>query len=936
MGQTQSTQNPSKLYQRGTETINLDVLNNDAATALQYRLSTSKLNDKQKKEVSDAYNALLQGINNGTVTYKPEGGFDNSIGLTNSTDNDFDAAGIAAGILGTLLRNQEVYQAPATKKSESGWKGSSSIKKEIANYIFGDNNGNIEDFINLDYDPQTKKIQGNSKRSKKLQDALNHVISNFDQLFPALDNDIKSPYISNLQNAIVALNEGLTPNEYLEISKITGISNLQDLFGDVNLQQNITAQSDALAYDNDFNTAYNTYIRTYHPRINSPLKSRPTRVDTTTKYSSEDMARLQKALRGLSKENLFKLIFKGLQSNPIGKDLNNVAQIIHTFRGIPSFNNEVIVATALELGRNNNYFYQFSPSSNNYFIPFQHNTLDSRNVGLIYQINPNGKHKITEMEKNDIPFFQEKWKQDFLKAISSNKQGGVLIQKFNTGNKVNTTYNPNTYSWDAIIYNNPAFKDVLTTINNTNYLTINELQNKFKTSKIGGNQDSPNIDYNQDVFDYQKKFNDLLGILNTRAIEQAIQNGIINRKGNTGDNASGNYADGYSGAITNLRHLGTSDHSDYLSDMNQILNANGMEAYINDDTQMINFRPMAENASQETDQSSKTEDSKPTDQDSKTEGSKIPGNVSEKEDVQVKDSESESKSLLETLLPLSISTPKSNLWEELIPEGLNATRFVSSLISNKRIEDTILPSLKPVLQNTYERYSPVTDNFGLVQHTNKQAANTLSTISKPFTSNAALASARLLDGLRQAQQAKTQAYLANDQEIKQSQAQALARQEDKMARRSDIDNKNRKASNLNNKTIASLKASRIKQDFNSINEFLGDLQSKWASKLQESRERSNQFAENLISSQTQDWLSQVIEPAEAARSTWERSPGNELKDISEWGEYQNYVKFKREANKIASDIINSALAKRYGWNYKSQYNSDNLKLFNWNNRRSIL
>lgn len=62
--------------------------------------------------------------------------------------------------------------------------------------------------------------------------------------------------------------------------------------------------------------------------------------------------------------------------------------------------------------------------------------------------------------------------------------------------------------------------------------------------------------------------------------------------GNTGDNAAGNWADGYAGAMTNLRHLGTRDDVGRIEEMNRILNQNGLEAFLNEETGMINYRPL--------------------------------------------------------------------------------------------------------------------------------------------------------------------------------------------------------------------------------------------------------------------------------------------------------------------------------------------------------
>lgn len=43
--------------------------------------------------------------------------------------------------------------------------------------------------------------------------------------------------------------------------------------------------------------------------------------------------------------------------------------------------------------------------------------------------------------------------------------------------------------------------------------------------------------------------------------------------------------------MTNLRHLGTKDDVGRIEEMNKILNQNGLEAFLNEETGMINYRP---------------------------------------------------------------------------------------------------------------------------------------------------------------------------------------------------------------------------------------------------------------------------------------------------------------------------------------------------------
>jgi hypothetical protein len=56
--------------------------------------------------------------------------------------------------------------------------------------------------------------------------------------------------------------------------------------------------------------------------------------------------------------------------------------------------------------------------------------------------------------------------------------------------------------------------------------------------------------------------------------------------------------------------------------------------------------------------------------------------------------------------------PKSNKWNSWLLNSLGAGRLGLSLWSNNKITDVVDKSLKAVLKNPFEKYSPVTGDFG--------------------------------------------------------------------------------------------------------------------------------------------------------------------------------------------------------------------------------
>lgn len=174
-----------------------------------------------------------------------------------------------------------------------------------------------------------------------------------------------------------------------------------------------------------------------------------------------------------------------------------------------------------------------------------------------------------------------------------------------------------------------------------------------------------------------------------------------------------------------------------------------------------------------------------------------------------------------------------NLGTDLMGIG----RLFGSLRTNNRVHDTLMNSLKPVLRDTYERYSPVTGAFSEMQFRNRQAADLRRRAARPFTSDASLQLAGELDADRQARDLEYQGFLADDREIRRTQQEALARQEDNMKRRSDVANFNRASINQTNKERTELDAARLRNNWQSVDNYLSGVESRFRNRLSQRENR---------------------------------------------------------------------------------------------------
>lgn len=187
-----------------------------------------------------------------------------------------------------------------------------------------------------------------------------------------------------------------------------------------------------------------------------------------------------------------------------------------------------------------------------------------------------------------------------------------------------------------------------------------------------------------------------------------------------------------------------------------------------------------------------------------------------------------------------ISTIGTSL-KGIIPDLLATSRLANSIRTNNRVARTIRQSLNPVFKDTYERYSPVTGAFSEMQFRNRQAANVRKLAARPFTSDASLTLAGKLDANRQANDLEYQGFLADDKEIKRTQNEALLRQEDNMARRSEVANWNRASINQTNRERAQLEASRLKSNWGSWDNYLSGIETRLRTRQELNKDRDEKF-----------------------------------------------------------------------------------------------
>lgn len=171
--------------------------------------------EKNKDALNQAYNYMLDGIANGTVTIK-NGNFYTTD--QNILDNK-DIFGQVTYYLKSQLGKSEEYISPEEKRKVDF--SNDAFRKNFNNYVFNSDDFNLNDFVELDpLDEKTGK-RGTVNRINAIKEYLNQI--DFDRDFKNLDEPTKARYQKYIENAKKAISDNtISSNEYLDLSRLFG------------------------------------------------------------------------------------------------------------------------------------------------------------------------------------------------------------------------------------------------------------------------------------------------------------------------------------------------------------------------------------------------------------------------------------------------------------------------------------------------------------------------------------------------------------------------------------------------------------------------------------------------------------------------------------------------------------------------------------------
>lgn len=896
------------LYSWYGKKYDFDQLQKDADAGLESYISGLKRGEKDSDLFRRAYRDLMAGIKDGTITFN-NGRYVDSKGRylngqyydekgnkQTSNRKSKDYYGLMANYIFSRQGKSGEY-IPPEDKSKIKWDGNESIGKAVTRRIFNSDTWNDQDFLDLNEYDEDGKVKGVDNRYAKLSDAFSYVLNNFDNIFTGYSDEDTSDYKQYLNQAIQALNNNkIDAGDYLTLNKVTNSLNYRKMFSDKSIQ-------DSRGNDSPTNLTFYQWISQKHPKFSGTFHQSRS-LSSTKNYGQDTLNKVQQAVNSQSDEQLQKVIQDYIMDN--NYDFNSQPFMIDSFGNIdPMIDNGVGILNVLGALKQRGKLEGFGgDQSNLYYIPGTDSA--SRGTGWVYDSNSN---TISEMSQHDIPYWQQQFIQEWNSSRGGTdpadlyytqrygkffkKEGGII--KAQSGVKFS----------DSANYYTGVFQNQLPYIleqlkkNKDYYSYLNDMQDKHSDLYRSAGTDFQNVAYKSDLVgryqdDYKQgygdEFKDNKFGYNSMGIQNALANNMfsISGKRTSGDWEGKWTTDNLYSAITDFRRLlgRKGDFTDeQLSDITSQFKNAGYDLVLGNND-YYKLTPIEASPMQKTEVKSQPQ------------SPKEPTNSTE--------------------INPTITPPKSSsTWSmigQILPSATDIGRLGLHLWGDRKIYNELLPSLTPVLKQTFQTYSPVTGAFSEKQDRFRQAAELRRfAAQRPLTSDANLHLASLLESNKNATNLEHQGFMADDARIRETALQALARQEANKQRATQTANENRVAINQSNRERAQLKAAHIRNTTNNISQFIGD----YSNKLKSWMEQNKQFQLAADLENVENDYTKAQQDLRQYALNWQSQRGNESKPLSSMPSYNNYIQAANDLSIWKNAKEMEARAKAYGYKYSN-------------------
>lgn len=909
--QKKITENPSLYTIYGKEYKYSD-LEEAADRGLSEYLATLKRGSKDEALFREAYRNMMGGIKDGSIVYKDGRFVDSkgrgSIGWKNNNNRDKDYYGLVANYIYGKMGGGTPYSKSEETNGKIAWDGGKGVTTALLKRLYNSDKENLQDFIEIDKFDETTKSRPTASRAQELSGAYQYLLDNWDNLFTGYENSDKETYQGYLKSGIEALKDNtIDAGDYLALSRISDKLNYRGMFTD---QQALTNPSQEGDYTRGGYTPQSEFQKfvdwasTEFPIYSGRLRNY--NLNTNELYAADAVTALHEALKTLSDEDLRRIIKSSLYDRNYSiMGENAVRNAIPEGSTIRGYDNNLGISQALKVLKGRgvlNPMGQDNPEDNNlYYIG-----VDSDNyTGWIWD---DVNNSIQERRYYEIPYWRDKILNkyrasnggnasdtyQYLYSIYQNLKEGGVIKALTGTTLMNRHSGRGPIAEDLNQY--LALENTLANAQNKNkwngYYNISKMISDLKGMKgddkvwrFAGYRKNPdgsfitNPTYKMEgdssmgtaksVIDNP---DNIYGLTNEQLIEHLNQLEELG-KGLSWDLSNDDYTkQDYSAwndrfDQTGFNYFFGGDSNRFSKMGPSTFNRHALYEELKKDPEALKWVKFNNESGKwelnppgELDENGFPKVSDITANSAATVGTKDP--VTGK----VKVPELAPMAGKSTDINLTENNPsKPSDWkakafgilQDYMPEIMAASRLPLSIHTNNRVAKTIRPTLRAVLQDTYELQSPITGKLGEMQARNQQGADVrrIGRNTAASNSDATLgASAELAAGV-QATNLEHQGFLADDAEIVRTQGEALKRQEDNVARRSAIANANRAAINASAREMAQLEATRLNRNWQSIDNYLKGVEDTTRKKIAYKQYLQQQAAESALNTTYSDTVS---------------------------------------------------------------------------------
>lgn len=851
------------LYSFYGKQYNYNDLAQAADQGLNEYLMTLKRGEKDQADFRDAYSNIMAGIKDGTITFD-NGKFHDSQGrYTNSDKKNKDYYGLIANYIYGKMGKSDVYKKP-DDPSKIKW-GNDSVRTALMRQIFNSDSGNIKDFLELDQ--EKNGVRSIANRSTYLSNALQSVADNWDNTFQDYAEADKSKYIPLLINAAKSLRDGtIDPGDYLALSKAVGGMDFREMMATGTPISTPTVQN---------GTPQQVQQPQQAPRMKMKHASLADQL-----YDANTMSKITSVMTRVPSKGLINILRNSFYNRHyrFGSD----PRMSYLF-GSANISSKAGVTATLNALQAQGVLKNADPSNPNlYYIP----GLRTKNgTGWVWD---KANNTVTEMLLQNIPYAKEQLQQS--NYTISHKSGGVLkaeggtklpwysgIQDFDV-NKFQSNWGNTLYGIDNKGQYGQAYGNSGIGANDSRYKTDSRFQDYSTKGREYASQVENQTHYKNftdnllsAARDYMEaedksKFNQDNNVflkwahLVDQSLPQNSKSTFFDSDGKLRSSwqvtNKDSYGEGPRSPISNLYDYITSVRTDQLlaNRHNDLMkegvryfykDAEGKQHWVDPEIAKSGKYQISANGVKTVDGINNWTDYELTGVKSDTTNAQNATGQGTGSDIDRTQSPKNK--------PNWFQQNGLKLAQDIAPLAVGAGRLFDSIRTNNRVANTVKDSIKPVLKDTYELYSPVTGAFSEMQLRNRQAADVRRQATQPYTSDASLNAARSLDANRQANDLQYQGFLADDKEIQRTKQEALKRQEDNIARRTDTANYNRASINQADRERAQIEAGRLKSNWQSRDNFLSGIESDLKYKnAQRDYDRRMQLADNRQRSLTLD------------------------------------------------------------------------------------